>query len=82
LVAYGALKKPCKTVEEMVHPSNVDKTKLKAYAKECATHWGLPKDATFITDDRQSAQLFDFSATSSPASKRELLATPGKQRLP
>lgn len=61
LVARGALKKKEKTAAALVNPKNVNKAKLKEYAKDAAVFWGLPKDCTFIEDDRQAAQLFDFS---------------------
>jgi hypothetical protein len=54
---------------------------LKAYAKECATHWGLPKDAAFIEDDRQAAQLFDFSERSYSTKSMHVEESGGSQLI-
>ena len=61
LVARGALKKKEKTAAALVNPKNVNKAKLKEFAKDAAVFWGLPAGSQFIEDDRQAAQLFDFS---------------------
>ena len=61
LIAKQCFKAKKKSTTELLQASNLNKDKLREYAREVAIFWGLPKNCEFIADERQAAQIFDFS---------------------
>lgn len=66
LIAQGCFKAKKDSYAELLDRSNVDQKKLREYARTTAMHFGFPIDCKFIDwddqqDDKQAAQVFDFS---------------------
>ena len=80
LIAYGALKESKPSAREVVARGNVNMGKLREFAREVAIFWGMPKSCEFIDDERQAAQIFDFSQRTSTDESMHVVES-GKSQL-
>ena len=63
LLEYGVLLKDSNDIQELLDPSNIDKSKLQKYMSEIAEYCQIPKDRNFVLNniDQPDVAIFDFT---------------------
>eukprot|EP00040_Diaphanoeca_grandis_P007953 m.43068 g.43068 ORF g.43068 m.43068 type:complete len:652 (+) comp19294_c0_seq1:247-2202(+) len=65
LKQFGVINTIEKNPLDTVAPPNVNREKLRAFARQVAEFFGLPESAEFLNDSMSACAIFDFSTRSS-----------------